>query len=56
MLNSGDIVFARIAENSKFLGAQLSCLNAGYSVGKVLGQLKGGTVVYGLKGRENFLK
>ena len=50
-LSSGDIVFARIAEFSKFLGAKLSCFNAGYSVAKVLGQLEGGMVVYGLRGR-----
>ena len=50
-LSPGDLVFARVAKNSKFLGAQLSCQNAGFSVGKVLGQLKGGTIVYGLRGK-----
>ena len=51
-LSPGDIVFARVADYSKFIGAKLSCQNAGYSAGKVLGELKGGVVVSGLRGRE----
>ena len=49
-------MFARVAEYSKFLGAKLSCFNAGYSVSKVLGELEGGMVVYGLRGREVMLR
>jgi len=36
-LNPGDLIYARISEYSKFLGAKLSCLNAGYSAKNVLG-------------------
>jgi exosome complex component RRP40 len=36
-LNPGDIVYTRVSEYSKFLGAKLSCLNSGYSVKNALG-------------------
>jgi exosome complex component RRP40 len=55
-LTSGDIVYTRIADYSKFIGAKLSCLNAGYSAKSVLGELKGGVCVYGLRGKEQILE
>ena len=55
-LNTGDLVFARVAEYSKFLGVKLSCLNPGYSSKNVLGDLKGGMVVYGLRGYEKVVE
>jgi exosome complex component RRP40 len=55
-LNTGDLVYARVSEFSKFTGAKLSCLNAGYSAKCVLGELKGGTIVYGLSGRETMIE
>ena len=51
-LNQGDLVFTRITDFSKFIGAKLSCLNPGYSAKNALSELKGGMVVYGLKGKE----
>lgn len=36
-LNIGDLIFTRISEYSKFLGAKVSCLNAGYSAKNILG-------------------
>jgi exosome complex component RRP40 len=54
-LNVGDIVYTRVAEYSKFIGARLSCLNPGYSAKGVLGELKGGMIVHGLRGREKEL-
>lgn len=50
-LNPGDIVFTRVSDYSKFIGAKLSCLNLGYSAKNALGQLKNGMIVYGLRGR-----
>jgi exosome complex RNA-binding protein Rrp4 len=35
--NPGDIVYTRVSEYSKFLGAKLSCLNSGYSAKNALG-------------------
>ena len=55
-LAAGDLVYARVAEYSRHLGAKLSCTNAGWSSGKALGELKGGMVVYGLRGREGQLE
>lgn len=54
-LNPGDLVFSRVSEYSKFIGAKLSCLNSGYSAKNVLNELKGGTIVYGLSGREKLV-
>lgn len=50
-LNPGDLVYARISEFSKYIGAKLSCINTGFSAKNVLGELKGGTIVYGLSGK-----
>lgn len=36
-LNIGDIVYTRVAEYSKFIGAKLSSLNSGFSAKNVLG-------------------
>lgn len=44
-----------MVDYSKFIGARLSCLNAGYSSKKVLGELKGGMMVSGVRGREKEL-
>jgi len=55
-LNTGDLVFARIAEYSKFIGAKLSCINTGYSAKGVLNELKGGMIVYGLRGKEKLIE
>lgn len=51
-LNPGDLVYTRVSEYSKFIGAKLSCLNSGYSAKNALGELKNGMIVYGLRGRE----
>jgi exosome complex RNA-binding protein Rrp4 len=51
VFNAGDLIFTRVSEYSKFIGAKLSCLNAGYSAKNVLGGLKGGTIVYGLSSK-----
>ena len=55
-LNPGDIVYARVSEYSKYIGAKLSCLNPGYSAKGALGELKNGMIVYGLRGREKDLQ
>jgi exosome complex component RRP40 len=55
-LNSGDIVFTRVADYSKFIGAKLSCLNIGYSAKSALSELKGGMIIYGLRGKEKLVE
>jgi exosome complex component RRP40 len=51
----GDVVFCRVVDYNKFVGARLSCLNKGYSSKNVLGELKGGMIIRGWKKQQKRL-